>query len=97
VARSAPRIDQRLLAAIADIDRRGRPIAETNRLVGQVAETMGLPKPSYEQVRQVVHRARNGGRRYGLREAYVDASFRKAAPQVVVQRLTERARVPENK
>jgi hypothetical protein len=97
LARSAPRIDQRLLAAIADIDHRSRPIAETNRLIGQVAERLGLPKPSYEQVRQVVHRARNGGRTYGLRDAYLDASFQIAAPQGVVQRLTERARVPENK
>jgi hypothetical protein len=97
MTRSAPRIDRRLLATIAELDRRGRPIAETNRLVGEAAARLGLPKPSYEQVRQVVHRARNGRRVYGARDALLDISFRTAAPEVVLRRLIERDRLPEGK
>ncbi len=97
MTRSAPRLDQRLLAAIADLDRKGRPIAETNRLVGEAAARLGLPKPSYEQVRQVVHRGRNGRRVYGARDAVIDISFRTAAPEVVVRRLIERERLPKDK
>ncbi len=33
-------------------------IAEINREVGAAAERMGLPRPSYEQVRRLVHEAR---------------------------------------
>jgi hypothetical protein len=37
---------------------RNVPIAEINRLVGAEARRLGLPKPSYERVRQLVHEAR---------------------------------------
>ena len=93
----APRIDLRLLDAIARLDRRDTPIAETNRRVGALAVSLGLPRPSYEQVRAIVHASRNGSRVYGLLDAYLDVSFRTAEPRVVVERLTERARLPERK
>lgn len=55
---SAPRITLRLLDAIERLSRRQAPIAEINRLVGAEASRMGLPRPSYEQVRVLVHTAR---------------------------------------
>ena len=49
---------QRLLD---EIERRARdrgPIAEINRRIGRAAVEMGLYKPSYQQVRVLVHEAR---------------------------------------
>jgi hypothetical protein len=97
VTASAPRIDPRLLAAIGDLDRRDRPIAETNRRVGLVASQLGLPKPSYEQVRTVVHASRNGRRYYGLVDAYIDLTFRTAPAQQIVERLLQRELLPDRK
>jgi hypothetical protein len=97
VTPAAPRIDRRLLAAIGDLDRRDAPIAETNRRVGYVAAALGLPKPSYEQVRTIVHAARNGRRYYGLLDAYVDLTFRTAPAPEAIRRLVERDRLPKRK
>jgi hypothetical protein len=62
VTASAPRYDPRLLAAIRRLDDEGRPIAETCRRVGEVAATLGLPRPSYVHLRRIViaerHRSR---------------------------------------
>jgi len=54
----APRIPQRLLDEIERQSRRAVPIAEMNRCVGRTAAEMGLYRPSYEQVRVLVHTAR---------------------------------------
>jgi hypothetical protein len=89
----APRIDRRLIAAIARLDRRDTPIAETNRRVGELAAKLGVTKPSYEQVRAIVHAARNEVRAYGVLDAAYDVSFRTADPKVVAERLVERAPV----
>ena len=54
----APRIPPRLLDEVERLARRSLPIAEINRLVGASARRLDLPKPSYEQVRALVHEAR---------------------------------------
>jgi hypothetical protein len=54
----APRIPRRLLDEIERQSRRAVPIAEMNRCVGRAAAAMGLYRPSYEQVRVLVHTAR---------------------------------------
>ena len=55
----APRISGRLIEAIVRFDDRGRPIAETYRRVGVEAERLGLTRPSYQRVRELVHQVRN--------------------------------------
>src|SRR3712207_7423241 len=55
----SPRTDVRLVAAIERLDRPDVPIAETWRRVGVLAEHMGLVRPSYEQVRRIVHDSRD--------------------------------------
>jgi hypothetical protein len=55
----APRISSRLIEAIVRFDDRGRPIAETNRRVGAEAERLGLTRPSYQRIRELVHQIRN--------------------------------------
>ena len=62
---SAPRIDPRLLRVARRLARKRGPVAEIHRSVGRYAQTIGLARPSYEQIRLVVnaHRARLAARR----------------------------------
>lgn len=48
---AAPRLDPRLLRAIARLDDSSQPIAETYRRTREVAERLGIARPSYERVR----------------------------------------------
>jgi hypothetical protein len=101
---AAPRIDRRLVAALALLDDRSLPIAEVNRRVGAVAFRLGFTRPSYEQVRVLVHglrrrRPRRPATRGRIllavtirpREAFVDRLFRRrrrGRAQVTVCYLT---------
>jgi hypothetical protein len=97
----APRIPRRLLDEIDRQSRRTVPIAEMNRCVGRKAARIGLPRPSYEQVRVLVHTARRLRRQSGPRVSTVavDVSFRVRPPVALirplfappVQRLGDRA------
>jgi hypothetical protein len=80
MASSAPRIDSRLVAAIERLDDETVRIAETNRRVGTVAEALGLPRPSYEQVRALVHRARKRGRHPSTGDVLLDIAGRTRPP-----------------
>ena len=53
----APRYDKRLVAALVDLDDRTVPIAETCRRLGDIAVTMGVPRPSCVHVRRLVREA----------------------------------------
>jgi hypothetical protein len=55
----APRISGRLIEAIVRFDDQSRPIAETYRRVGAEAECLGLTRPSYQRIRELVHQVRN--------------------------------------
>jgi hypothetical protein len=55
VTSSSPRIAQPLLEALPRLDDGTRPIAEVCRLLGAEADSRGLPRPSYERVRELVH------------------------------------------
>jgi hypothetical protein len=87
MTQSAPRVDSRLLAAIERFDDRRRPIAETYRQIGLIAEAIGLPRPSYEQVRKLVHDRRNGRLNPGAGEVLLDIAFRVAAPDALLDVL----------
>jgi hypothetical protein len=54
VPASAPRYDQRLLAALRILDDESQAIAETCRKLGEEASRLGLPRPSYVHVRRLV-------------------------------------------
>src|SRR5438876_166031 len=68
---SAARLTPRLLEELARIDRRGLPIAEVNRRLGEKAEALGLQRPSYERVRVLVHELRSARARRGPSTAQV--------------------------
>ncbi len=86
---AAPRIDSRLVAALLRIDDPRRPIAETNRRLGMVAAKLELPKPSYEQVRVVLHALRRGKRDPGVGTLLLDIAFRARSPEQVLDALTD--------
>jgi hypothetical protein len=52
---AAPRIHHAVLAALERLDDERLPIAEVHRRVAAVAEIIGCSRPSYEQVRVLVH------------------------------------------
>jgi hypothetical protein len=54
----APRISRYVLESVFKLDDRTVPIAETYRRVASAAERLGYTRPSYEQIRTCVHRAR---------------------------------------
>ena len=85
----APRLDRRLAAAVPHLDDAGQSIAETNRRLGELADAIGLPRPSYEQVRLLVRAARE--RKTRNREALMlilDVQFRRRPPEAVYDLLT---------
>jgi len=75
VPAAAPRIDVQLIAAMARIDDRKRPIAETWRRVGVIADHLGLARPSYQQVRTIIHLIRAERRDPGLGELLLAAAL----------------------
>jgi len=85
VLHAAPRIDPRILAALARIDQPGRPIADTHRRVGSIAERLGLPRPSYEQVRVLVHALRARRRGPSVGELLLDIALQKRPPEAVIE------------
>jgi hypothetical protein len=54
----APRIPQQLLRALIRLDDRSVPIAETHRRLGEEADRLGVTRPSYERIRELVHQFR---------------------------------------
>jgi len=55
---SAPRYDKRVLAAIRRLDDERQPVAETCRRVGDAAQALGMPRPSYVHLRRLVRAQR---------------------------------------
>jgi hypothetical protein len=84
----APRIDARLVAALVRIDDQKMPIAETNRRLGRLAGELGLPKPSYQQVRVLVHDLRTRKRGQGVGELLLDLALRTRSPEEILDILT---------
>jgi hypothetical protein len=81
---ASPRLDRRLLDAIAHVDDASQPIAETHRRARLFAATLGLPRPSYERVRQHVHlvrRRRERARR--KRETLLKVVMYQAPPSAI--------------
>jgi hypothetical protein len=85
----APRIPRRLLDEIERQSQRRVPIAEMNRCVGRAATRMGLPRPSYEQVRVLVHAARRLRRQAPtpVSTMALDVAFRVRPPEAILLRF----------
>ena len=63
-------------------------IADICRVIGESAEEQGFRRPSYEQVRQHVLRARRRPRRVSTGEVLLDVALRVHHPDAFVQHVS---------
>jgi hypothetical protein len=70
------------------LDDRNVPIAEVNRRVGEQAERLGLRRPSYQRVRELVHESRRIRRGPTTASVLVDVAFRVRPPTAVLDHLS---------
>ena len=85
--RAAPRISHRLLLALERLDDGKVGIAELARRLGGEADRLGLPRPSYEQVRVLAHRNRALRARPATAEVLLDVATRARPPEAVLDHL----------
>jgi hypothetical protein len=90
--RCAPRLDARLVVSTANVDDPRRPIADTYRQVALVAEALGLPRPSYESIRRIVHQLRVRKRDPTIGRVLLEINFRRRPPQAIVSAMAGTAR-----
>jgi AraC-like DNA-binding protein len=85
----APRIRRELLEAIVRHDDESRPIAETCRRVGDDADRLGFTRPSYQRIRELVHRSRRL-RRYqpSTLSVLVDVAMRVRPPEAFINHIS---------
>jgi hypothetical protein len=76
------------VAAVERLDDRSLPIAEVNRRVGAEAERLGLPRPSYERVRELVHEARRRRAKPGTARVLLDISTRVRHPEELLDHVS---------
>jgi hypothetical protein len=84
----APRIPAKLVHALDRLDDRTLPIAEINRRLGAHAERLGLRRPSYERVRQLLRLLRRWRRRPGTTQVLVDVAFRARPPTAFLDHIS---------
>ena len=87
MADAAPRIPHALLAAIERLDDRRLPIAEVHRRVAAVAEIIGCSRPSYEQIRVLVHEHRRRGLAPTAGEILLAVASRGKPPEALLDLL----------
>jgi hypothetical protein len=90
VAYFAPRIAPALLEALVALDDPDLPIAEINRRLGEHAERLGLRRPSYQRVRELVHelRALKRHREPTTTEVIIDILFRNRPPDAFLDHIS---------
>ena len=90
----APRLSPRLLDFIEAVSELRTPIAEINRIVGAEAERLGLPMPSYQRVRVLVHEARELRRGHvSATGVLVDVATRTRSPYAITELATREPRL----
>ena len=81
---AVPRSDPRIHALVVALDRDGAPAAETWRAVGEAASELGLPRPSYHTIRELVRAERLRRRaRTATRAAALDVLIAAGSSRVV--------------
>ncbi|HET7045981.1 MAG TPA: hypothetical protein VFI37_14125 [Gaiellaceae bacterium] len=84
---SSPRISPRLAALVELLAERGERPAEIRRRVGDEADRLGLPHPSYETVRRIAREWRTRPRYPTAAEVLADVAFRVRPPDAIVDQL----------
>lgn len=88
---SSPRTCWPIVAAIGDLDERNASIAEVWRRTSALADELGVTRPSYEQVRRLVHRVREIRDLPGSADVVVDFLLRRRTPDNTLDELIERS------
>lgn len=88
---SAPRTPWPVVASVGRLDTRDVPIAEVWRRACDLAETIGVSRPSYEQIRRLVHRERRIRDLPGSIDVVPDVLFRVRSPVHAMDELIERS------
>jgi hypothetical protein len=78
----------RLLDEIDRLSARPDRAADICRTIGERAEEQGFRRPSYEQVRLHVQRARRGPRRVSTGEVLLDVALRVEHPGAFLQHVS---------
>ena len=87
MASQAPRIGPTLLAGIERLDDDSLPIAEVNRRVGALASHLGFVRPSYEQIRVLVHEHRRRGLAPSAGQILLEVAARSRPPEALLELL----------
>jgi hypothetical protein len=85
---AAPRIDARLVAAVTRLDDPSRSIADAHRRLGLVADWLGVPRPSYEQVRVLINAHRRRALQPGVGETLLEIAMRSKPPGALLDVLS---------
>lgn len=84
---AAPRIGPALLAAIERLDDESLPIAEVYRRVAALASHLGYARPSYEQIRTLVHEHRHRGLAPTAGQILLDVALKTRPPHALLELL----------
>jgi hypothetical protein len=84
----APRISPRLLRALDRVDDRRLPYAEINRRLGAEAERLGLRRPSYQRVRELIHQLRWLRRQPTTASVLWDVVWRMRPPEAFLDQIS---------
>jgi hypothetical protein len=80
----APRLDRRLIEAVVRLDNPSTSVAELHRSLREPAAQLGVPRPSYECVRLLVHDARREReRKRANRETLIRVALYRDGPEAL--------------
>jgi len=87
VPAAAPRIVPTLIAAVERLDDESIPIAEVYRRVAALASHLEYPRPSYEQIRILVHEHRHRGLAPTAGRILLDVALKTRPPHALLELL----------
>jgi hypothetical protein len=85
----AAEIEGRLRLELERLAKEKRPIAEINREIGAHAESLGLTRPSYARVRQIVLEVRDRVVIPSWGELLLDVDLHHRPPSVLLDKLSD--------
>jgi hypothetical protein len=88
MVRIAPRIHHRLRRELEHSYRADVPIAEINRRIGALADRLGKPRPSYEQIRTLVHELRESRAEPTTARVAFDVAMRVRPPEALLDHVS---------
>jgi hypothetical protein len=95
MVRAAPLIDVRVVRFVRRFEPRADAIADVVRATGGYCERIGVTRPSYEQVRVLVHGARERrGRRRAAAKLLLEVDLRARPPSDLLHLLDDARRAP---